>query len=231
LDAPGNSLYSFFTKLASKAAGNRAEDPPKRYCFCRPDHGTPPCRPVTFFFGSAELAGSFASFASTSTYTDSTSTESARESRNARTSTESGGAINSGSADTNSTGNRAKGLADSICEVFFVTHAGPKRSGGTLNALSRGEFLLFIEQCGSTESAVLTEPDNTGCEATNQVAKKATFWLRWRGTHCLKFGQLSLTPRFATRTALLYALNHPLLVSALEKFFLRRVFRSFYLEC
>jgi hypothetical protein len=90
--------------------------------------------------------------------------------------------------------------------------------------------LFFVKERSRTQGSGFADTHNTGCEATKQVAKKATFWLRWRGTHCLKFGQLSLTPRFATRKAFSHTLQGTLPVSALEKFFLRRVFRSFYLE-
>jgi hypothetical protein len=46
------------------------KDTPNRQGFSSTDQGTELCSPVTFFLGSAELAGSFASFASTSTDTE-----------------------------------------------------------------------------------------------------------------------------------------------------------------
>jgi hypothetical protein len=87
-----------------------------------------------------------------------------------------------------------------------------------LDALTRSEFFLLVEQCSCTESGGFADTDNTRRKAPRQIAEEPRFFFwRW-GPLRFQFGEPRLTLLGARGTALTHPLHGHLLIGALYNF-------------
>jgi hypothetical protein len=114
--------------------------------------------------GGSGGASTLTCLTSSCTNTKGTRADKARDTCTDSAKTESARTIRNGGSRTDKPGDRAEGRADFVGEVFLVAHTGPNGAGRVLDALTRCEFLLLVEQRSGTECCGLTDADKARAE-------------------------------------------------------------------
>jgi hypothetical protein len=119
---------------------------------------------VAFFLGGSGGASTLTCLTSSRADTKGTRADKARDARTRDADTKGTRAIRNAGTYTDKPGDRAEGRADFVGEVFLVAHTGPNGAGRVLDALTRCEFLLLVEQRSGTECCGLTDADKARAE-------------------------------------------------------------------